>query len=1219
MTKGFVVPLGSEESLSPQISGTKAASLALMIKKSIPVPPGFCITTNGYNTFLDEYGLFQRIADILKGVDISNPHIVGAVAETIHDMLKKSEMPAAIMAAVNSSFDSLQKLTGIDELRVAVRSSATSEDLLAASSAGQYETFLNVRRHELAEAIKECWLSIWGIKGILYRERKGIDHHSSMMGVLVQAMIPSESAGVVFTASPTGKEDNLIWINAGFGLGEGVVSGKVNSDVYKVDKGAMTVVYREVRKKHTAYYASSHGVEEKPIPDELQEKAVLSDEEIKYLAYLSMDVETAGSLPQGCFADIEWAYFNKRFYILQIRPICAAAGGNGLGTGDRGQKPESQTSVIKTQVAISQIYDLFKEHNMHAAKEAMGRGNITGVSISNLYKIVDLWRKFPELKNNIKTFYANLLNGSMESVNFMKLSAYLPKLWECLPEEFKNDTLYGVKHILKTGNGFSGTNLADIMRYAIPLIEKDLPYLKQEWIRMRVIQTLADGKGMEDASISEVLNIGLKLLDKNIDWLNDAAVTGIKRILKNNLNPISFEDIKKYVLPALTDDKFAFKEDLKKGVIKLLAEGRIQTNLTDIYTGLNLLKTDADIYTDIKDAIITGLKHSLNKKGVYKTGDVKDERIIFAIFKPIAYILKDIEDKELEAIFYRNAGSLLEEGLKDVDADDSILAFKEVLLLASEYTRDRRLETARRTFIEKVYKNLPGAFVTGVDWQSLHNDFEDITDIVPDDLKRHAVDLRDSFHNTLDLQNLAKALNLLNELKTKYPEYIKAIKLAEGIAYWLDMAYKPQVEQVQDSKKIKGLWQSEFMDRFKEPISLYNEFISVYEKGNLIDAIVSHSKIRANIGRILLKSDSNITKEDRLTLYLTDINLERLEQGFSSIVNERFRSIAGLSDLYELSHWINALLFSASRYLNEIEENLFLAERFTDALKEVEFYKARDFWCKIKKVVSNLTQSRRILSLVLFDIPAERIDSFFFTVSPIAAGEGEGYIRIFERIGDERLARVLNDHVNGVKEDEIVVMEYLPEITELKTFPKAFIVEKGSVGSHTAKVAVEFGIPTVRMEDASKRFKEGARVSVKVFPSLDKAEAKEVVYERILIPKGYAAPFYHGSAEGIVRIYSGDVEFLRPPAKREVVALSYLDTKYLDIFAEGDGPCAIIVEKGGELTHPIIVARETMTRLKRTMPIFRLQNLFDILKDSMAVKIFIPEDLGGVEVYKAEG
>ncbi|MBI5892399.1 MAG: hypothetical protein HZB79_01905, partial [Deltaproteobacteria bacterium] len=755
------------------------------------------------------------------------------------------------------------------------------------------------------------------------------------------------------------------------------------------------------------------------------------------------------------------------------------------------------------------------------------------------------------------------------------------------------------------------------------------PYVKPELVKMRIIKTLIDGKGMEDGSISEVLSIGLKLIDKNIDWLNDAAKNGMKRILRNNLKPISFDDIKRYVLPSLIDESFQFQDDLNTGIINLLTQGKLKTTLADVHIGLKILKEQGqgsgvrghgknNFAPDLKDALINGLKICLNKKSIYKVGAIKDEGIIYGSFKPIAFLLREIKDTELEAIFYKNAGALLEESLKGIDADDSILAFKEVLLLAAEYTPDRRLEAARRHFIEKIYKSLPGASIMGVDWQSLHNDFENITDVVPLELKRIAVDLRDSFHNTLDPQNLIKAQTLLNELKTNFPEYTNAVKLAEGIAHWLNMAYKPQVEQIEDSKKISELWTEAFKQKFKEMVHMYNEFISIYEKGKLIDAVVSHSKIRACIGKLLLDPSLHIPQEDRLILYLTDINLERLEQGFSSIVNERFTALSGLADLYELSHWINALLFSASRYLPEIEDNLYLAERFTDVLKEEEFYKARDVWSRIKAVVSSLTESRRVLSLVLFDIPAERIDSFFFTVSPIAAGEAEGYIRIFERVGDERLARVLNDPVHGIKQDEIIVIEYLPEIAELKTFPKAFIVEKGSVGSHTAKVAVEFGIPTVRMEGATKRFKEGERAIVKVSPSLDKAEARPVVYERIAIPKGHVTPFYHGSTEGIVGIYQGDVEFLKPPQKRDIVALSFLDTKYLDIFAEGDGPCAIIVEKGGELTHSMIVAREMMSRLKRVIPILRLENAFDILKHGMAVKIFIPEDLGWAEVYRVE-
>ena len=1213
----FVVPLGSKESLIADNVGTKAANLAFMINKGIPVPPGFCITVDAYSAFSEEYGFLQRITSLFKDADMSNPHLVGAVAETIRSIMNDAEIPRYVMDEINPAFDALTELTGIAELKVAVRSSAVAEDLASASFAGQYETILNVRRDGLPAAIKECWLSLWAIKGILYRGKKAIDHSSSLMGILVQAMIPAEAAGVVFTASPSGKDDGLIWINAGFGVGEGIVSGRFNSDIYKVEKKSLGVVHKEVRKKDSAYFVSSRGIEEKILPAEIAGSAVLSDEEIQELASLAHRVESISNTGTGYFADIEWAFLNKKFYILQVRPICAA---NTAVSTQQSVTEDSRhkMQVAKTPITISEFLNLLKHGNMSETKKVMAEGNVKGVSMANIHRIVGACREFPQTAHNIKTFYANLFKGGIEGVNFMKLSAYLPKLWEGLPEEFKKNTLEGVEYILKTGSGFSGTNLADIMRYGLPLAEKDMPYIKAEWVKTRIIESLDKGTGMEDASVNEVINTGLKMLKRNYDWLDSVLKNGISRILRQNLKPLSFSDIKNYCIPALQDEKFIFREDLKRGVIKLLAEGKTKTDLADAHTGLKMFKESGIRDIGLKEALIAGLKICLNQKKIYTIADTKDEGIIYAVFKPITYLLKDAGSVELETAFYRNAGALFDEGLEGVDADDSMLALKDVLLLASEYTPHRRLEAARRGFIERVYKNLPGASIMGIDWQSLHNDFEDITDVVPTELKRLAVDLRDSFHNTLDSGNLVKAQTLLNELLTNYPGYTKAIKLAEGIVHWLTLAYRPVVEQAGDVKKIEGLWSDHFRICFKELISLYREFESTSDNGKLIDAVVSHSKIRACIGRLLLNPDMDISREDRLTLYLTDINLERLEQGFSSIVNERFSTLSGLSDLYELSHWIKALLFSASRYLIEIEDNLSLAEGFSDALKEGSFFKAREIWCRIKTVVSSLTESRRVLSLVLFDIPAEKIDSFFFAISPIAAGEAEGYVRIFERVGDERLARVLNDPVKGIKEDEVIVIEYLPEISELKIFPKAFIIEKGSVGSHTAKVAVEFGIPAVRMEGATKRFKEGERVFVKVPPMLDKAEAGSVSYERITMPKGDVTPFHHGSAEGIVRFYRGDVEFLKPPGKREIFVLSYLDIKYLDVFAEGDGPSAIIVEKGGELSHPMIVAREMLIRLKRTMPILRLENAFDILKEGTAVKIFIPEDMGGAEIYKTE-
>lgn len=382
-----------------------------------------------------------------------------------------------------------------------------------------------------------------------------------------------------------------------------------------------------------------------------------------------------------------------------------------------------------------------------------------------------------------------------------------------------------------------------------------------------------------------------------------------------------------------------------------------------------------------------------------------------------------------------------------------------------------------------------------------------------------------------------------------------------------------------------------------------------------MEAVLSHTRLKNEVGRLLLIP--HLPREERLTLYLTDINMERLEPGLSVALSEGFSGIEEPHNLMTLGHWIYLLLLSASRYLPEIEETLALAVELKERLKGGDLPSARSLWCRIKADVGSIKEARKIPSLILFDTPAERLDTLFFTISPIAPGEAEGYIRVFERLGGERLGRVLNDPVKGIKEGEIAVLEYLPEIAELKVFPSAFIVERGSVGSHTAKVATEFGIPAVRMDGATRGFRDGERVVVKVPQTLASAEVIPVLYERVTIQPGKATPFVAGEAKGVVRVYRGEVDFLKTPLRRDIIVIPYLDTKYLDIWATEDGPGGVIVERGGELTHPMIVAREMMNRLKRRFPILRWEGVFDIVREGMAIKIAIPEDLGGVEVYQA--
>lgn len=1206
-----------KEGLPQALVGTKAANLASLIDKGIPVPPGFCITVDAYRSFIGEKGLGQRLSYWLKGLDPSNPQRVGAFAERVQKAIKGEEFPQPLGTEVFNAFDSLRKGLGVEELAVAVRSSATAEDLLDASFAGQYDTYLNVGEGGLIASIKDCWASLWSIRGILYRERKGIDHISSAMGVLVQAMIPSEASGVVFTASPTGRDDGLIWINAGFGLGEGVVSGKINSDIYKVDRGSLRIAEVTVRRKETAYKATNGRLVEEPLPMEKAEGMVLPQDRILELASLALKVEDASSQGMGCFCDIEWAFFKGRFYILQVRPICLPP--------IESEAMRGRAMVIHEGPGITPPLETFTPIDVikfppDKAKEIIQKAGIRGITLANLPILLGLYQNRLEVREAFETFYPYLFDGGMEDVNFLKITLHLPKVWEMVKEShaLKEATIKGIERVLKTGKGFGGTGLVDILRYGLPLMEGRLPWIRGEWIKDRIVKALRDGEGMEETSLREIGGAGIRLLEKasSYPWLKDVAEIGIKRILREGLRPTSFEEIKKDALPLLRDTPHHWlREGIREGVKGILERGRIKTNLVDIYTGLGLLSEPEFSEAPLRDALLKGLTIAFSKSDVYRIGEVKDERVITNYFKPMAEVIQRLGDeaRDLETAFYENASVLLDKAIKGVDADDSIAALHGVLLLASEYTPHRGLEAARRVFIERVYKNLPGASLLGVDWRVLHDGFEEITEACPPELKRVAIELRDGYHNTLDRKNLEMAEGLLKGLKENHPSSVKAIELSEGIVYWLSRAYRPLVEGLEDSRRIEALWPASFRDRFPRIVEIYTDFISHYEGGSLVKAVLSYTQLRDEVGRLLLIPDFPI--EERLTLYLTDINLERLEPGLSVALSEGFSDIEAPHNLMTLGHWTYLLLLSASRYLPEIEETLALAVELKERLKGGDPTEAKGLWCRIKADVGRIKEARKIPSLILFDTPAERMDTLFFTISPIAPGEAEGYIRVIERPGGERLGRVLNDPVKGIKEGEIAVLEYLPEISELKVFPSAFIVERGSVGSHTAKVAIEFGIPAVRMDEATKRFKDGERVVVKVPQTLASAEVIPVVYERVIIPPGKATPFVAGEAKGVVRVYRGEVDFLKTPCRGDIIIIPYLDTKYLDIWATEDGPGGVIVERGGELTHPMIVAREMMNRLKRRFPILRWEGVFDILREGMAIKILIPEDLEKVEVF----
>lgn len=297
--------------------GGKGANLGELVKAAIPVPPGFIVTTVSYFRFLDESGLRHRIGEILASVNPDDSEQLQRVATRLKDMVCKAEMPRRIADAIKKAY---RKLGGL----VAVRSSATAEDLPEASFAGQQRTFLNIRGEDaVVTAVQACWASLFEPRAIFYRSEQRIDHESVGIAVPVQKMVQSETSGVMFTVDPMTNEDEIT-IEAVYGLGEAVVSGDITPDRYVVSKDNFSILDKVIARQEWQLARSPHGgrgIDDSNVrlslPERLRDRQKLSDAEIVALARLGARIEEHYSLPQ----DIEWAREGGEFYFVQTRPV----------------------------------------------------------------------------------------------------------------------------------------------------------------------------------------------------------------------------------------------------------------------------------------------------------------------------------------------------------------------------------------------------------------------------------------------------------------------------------------------------------------------------------------------------------------------------------------------------------------------------------------------------------------------------------------------------------------------------------------------------------------------------------------------------------------------------------------------------------------------------------------------------------------------------------
>jgi pyruvate,water dikinase len=293
------------------LAGGKGANLGEMTAAGFPVPPGFVLTTDAYRAFVQTHGLQQPIVDLARTVSTDDPQSSEAASAQIRQLFMGAAMPNQLADEL------LETWAGFGETAVAVRSSATAEDLLDASFAGQQETFLNIQSNDmLLDAVKRCWASLWTARAITYRLKQGIAPDEVSLAVVVQKQIASEVSGVAFSLNPNNNDYDEAVINSNFGLGESIVSGQVTPDNFVVNKVTSEVVEKQLANKdYVLVSKAGGGMVEKTLDD--PNAASLTDAQVQAVTELVTKVEAHYNLPM----DIEWAYEDGELYLLQARPI----------------------------------------------------------------------------------------------------------------------------------------------------------------------------------------------------------------------------------------------------------------------------------------------------------------------------------------------------------------------------------------------------------------------------------------------------------------------------------------------------------------------------------------------------------------------------------------------------------------------------------------------------------------------------------------------------------------------------------------------------------------------------------------------------------------------------------------------------------------------------------------------------------------------------------
>lgn len=305
------------------VAGGKGANLGEMFKAGFPVPPGFVVTAQAYFEFISNAGIAGEIVRKIDAIDVENTEQLQETSKGIRELIVEAPMDKKLKDDIRKSYLALEErkllhLTTPQECFVAVRSSATAEDLPEASFAGQQETFLNIRgANEVVDAVKKCWASLFTARAVYYRKKQGFSTDKVGIAVVVQKMVNSEASGIMFTAEPSTGDLSKIMIEAVYGLGEAIVSGSITPDTYTVSKEGLKIEDKKIVKQEWLLKRAMQGSSKDVVSLDLQAEQKITDNEIQELARLGRMSETHYGKPQ----DMEFAIEKGKIYIVQTRPV----------------------------------------------------------------------------------------------------------------------------------------------------------------------------------------------------------------------------------------------------------------------------------------------------------------------------------------------------------------------------------------------------------------------------------------------------------------------------------------------------------------------------------------------------------------------------------------------------------------------------------------------------------------------------------------------------------------------------------------------------------------------------------------------------------------------------------------------------------------------------------------------------------------------------------